>query len=59
MDGEYSLTVLYAEQSVTIIATPNNSSATISGNGSFALAVGVNEFVVYAVSGGGHKGRGI
>jgi hypothetical protein len=57
VDGEYSLTVLYAEQSVTIIATPNNSSATISGNGSFALAVGVNEFVVYAVSEAGTKGE--
>lgn len=54
----YQVNVPFTKSNATIIATPNNSNATIHGNGNFTLSTGMNQFVVYAVSEAGNQGDG-
>lgn len=52
----YQITVPYSKTSVTIAATAASAKATINGAGSFNLAVGLNEYEVYAVAEAGNEG---
>jgi hypothetical protein len=53
----YTKTVAYAKDRIAILAISNDAKATITGNDSYSLDVGINEFVVYATSQAGNKGE--
>jgi hypothetical protein len=47
----------YSVSDVTILATPTNTDATVTGNGKHTLSVGVNVIEIYATSQVGTKGE--